>query len=483
MTDAFEDNVKHWRSLEAADRRDYYFTSILPEVVEQARTKWTASTYSSHKYDLLISMSGFSPETTILAFKIIRPKSMIIISSERTAESIDKIADHVVGHGADRIPHSMFFHFQCDPTSPLDIYEILKSQIDKIKKKTCIARLQAIIDITGGKKVMSATAALAAWQMDLRICYIDNKYDPVLRQPIPGSEEILLLENPISIYGKEELGKILTIFQNGQFGAAWSRYKDLAERLSEPTLARIMRDLSHLYTLWCDINVTELPPVITKIKEWIVDSHTKRFLSSDIIAKIEKQAYFLEQLILNDRSAQLLCFYLLGRHYHKIGRYDFAGLFFYRTMEGCLRARIEVKYPGFEAKTPDYSLLCNNVEELNTKYSDLYKKNFKKAREASLPVWPLGYLNLAVILQVLNDPILREAGFKDPIPQLNKVAETRNSSVLAHGFKSIPEDDSKGIMRLAERILSSYWRLTVNESSLGKDLHEMYENLRFITFE
>jgi hypothetical protein len=60
-----------------------------------------------------------------------------------------------------------------------------------------------VIDITGGKKIMTAAAALAAWRWDLPMTYLDGCFDPELRQPEPGSERIVMIDRPSSLFDRE----------------------------------------------------------------------------------------------------------------------------------------------------------------------------------------------------------------------------------------------------------------------------------------
>jgi len=482
----FENKIANWRSLQWEARREYYYKELFDTVVGQARERWKASSHSKDEYDILISLSGFSPETTIIAFRLINPKSLFVISSEKTNKSIDVISEYIIGNGQGRIPSSKFIHESCDPTSPLEIYNLIRNKINRIyKDKSQSAKLRGIIDITGGKKVMSAAAALVAWQLDMPICYIENSYDPSLRQPIPGSEELIFLDNPITLYGEEEMNKVLVLFQSGHYGEALNRYKELAERISEPTYARFMRDLSLLYSAWCNVEMTSLSDAINKVKCWLVDPRIKPRFKADEFICLSKQIEFLQRLSQKDISARLLCFYLLGRHYQDLGRYDFAGLFFYRTIEGCLRERLESQYPPFNTKYPDYRLLGISIEELKRRYREIARSAFNNSNEYALPNWALGYISSAIILLVLRDPLLKDAGFPtaSSIGQIRHLGEIRNSSILAHGFNSISEAEAKSIMKVAERLLNAYWRLTVKDDTFGKDIMEIYQNIKFIRFD
>ena len=52
------------------------------------------------------------------------------------------------------------------------------------------------VDITGGTKAMASGAAMMAAVLDADIYYVESKYLPVYRRPLPGSEYLKVLSNP-----------------------------------------------------------------------------------------------------------------------------------------------------------------------------------------------------------------------------------------------------------------------------------------------
>ena len=84
---------------------------LFPEVIKRAKAN-SAATPAPPEVDLLVSLSGFSPATTILAFELIRPRQLFVISSENTSDSIDVIHEHLVM--GRRLPARHFHHKACD---------------------------------------------------------------------------------------------------------------------------------------------------------------------------------------------------------------------------------------------------------------------------------------------------------------------------------------------------------------------------------
>jgi hypothetical protein len=338
-------------------------------------------------------------------------------------------------------------------------------------------RPSTAIDITGGKKVMSATAALAAWQLDLPLCYIDSDYDPEMRQPTPGSERLLFLNNPSTLFGVQAMAGALHLFGSGAYEAAWARFHELSERLSQPGKARFLRDLSGLYRAWCDLDLAGLPAQIEAVEKRLADPAALGPAAAPTAERIRRQLDFLRTLRPDNHLPMLLSYYLLGLHYRELRRHDFAALLFYRTIEGCLQKRLELKYPGFRCDRPDYALIDPDPQGLLRRYNEAAGLVGPGHQEAALPR-RLGFMNSAGLLWTLEDDLLRRAGAKTPdaLRHLQRLADVRNRSVLAHGFQSVAEDDSRLLQAQALLFLRAFWGLYGG----GEDVDELCGVLRFV---
>src|SRR5690242_522354 len=105
----------------AEQARRFRLTELLPLVVENAKINSTE--LPRDRVDLLVSLSGFSPETTILAFRLLRPVRLMIIGSEATWSSLDTI------QSALDLPLSQIRTHAVDPTDPMRIYQLIKEVV------------------------------------------------------------------------------------------------------------------------------------------------------------------------------------------------------------------------------------------------------------------------------------------------------------------------------------------------------------------
>ncbi|QKV78173.1 TIGR02710 family CRISPR-associated CARF protein [Amycolatopsis sp. Hca4] len=472
----FDEHVQHMRHIsegnesfgdgsayEQATR--YYLTHLIDDCAELARR---AVRGLPRSVDLLISMAGFSPRTTILAYKTLRPRRLVVIPSENARSSYNTIAAYVHRDGLELADVTSRV---CIPTDPLSIYRIVKDELENHTRLNGSSGV-AYIDITGGRKVMSATAALAAWQLNLGLCYLDGDYDPGLKQAIPGSDRLLLLDNPTSLFGEQEMRAAENTFDGGAFEAARLRFEQLAARLAQPARARFMMALSALYRAWCDLDLLALPAAISAVEENLRPLRTTA--SSRFLSAIEAQLNFLQRLADGDRSALLLGFHLLDDHYRRLGRLDFAALFSYRTIEGCLLNRLANTHPGFDGENPDYDLLTSDVPGLRGRYRSVVNEVDGQVKSRSLPP-SVGVFAGAVLLHVLTDPLASAAELDDAdsLRLLRNGAQARNKSVLAHGYQAVDVEASAWLNDKATVVLSAYWNLQHTDQDIDRQRNEL----------
>jgi hypothetical protein len=417
----------------------------------------------------LVSLSGFSPETTLLAFELVRPQKLTIVSSDNVSDKVDVIIDKLYG----RLKPSQIQHYFCDPADPLGIYDIVKKAV---RPQSGDGVVPAMIDITGGKKVMSASAALAASQLDLQMCYVNGDFDAEMRVAVPGSERLKVLSNPTMLFGDQDMKAATEMFRSGVYAGAKVRFAELSESMSEPVRARFLCDLAELYQAWCDLDTGSLSRLAVSVKEKLRDPRLN--LRVETRGRLDDQLEFVDRLVDRDGSALLLNFFLLGEHYQVMGRFDFAALLFYRTIEQSHSERLARNYGGFDLEKPDYSLLASKQEELRQRYLVAVRKIFPDSDRDGLP-WTVGLLDAMLLLHVVEDKLLPAAGIKDlrGVNHMQKLVNTRNRSVLAHGVELVTQEQCDELRGRALQNLRAFWKLHHG----GENVDNRIDTLRFIT--
>ena len=495
----FTELVSRWQRIKAGEEqfldgppdlqaKRFYSQHLLPEIIKNARRRWAEEGPKDSQFDLLISMSGFSPETTIIAYSVLRPRNLLVISSPKADAGIDQIADQVVGSGEGRLPQRRFHHKLCNPTDPYEIYRKVKECLDENKIGAASnERIRAIIDMTGGKKVMSAAAGLLAWRLNLPLCYVESDFDESSRRPRPGSERLIFLENPLSIYREDEKSQALAAFNSGNYHVASRQFRQLAEAVCEPAFAKFMTCLSEFYRAWSDLDFELLPAVTEALETALASPFVRAEITQDQSDCLHHQLH-LVQSIANvgnpeGRRALLKSFYLLGCHYmERLQRHDFAALLFYRSLEGCLQMRLEDRFPGFTCSRPDYGVIEPDLLVLLQKFNRVACAVGPEHAEERLPKW-LGFLNSAALLMAVEDDLIRRAHIAIPggLNELKAVSAIRNGSVLAHGTSTVDERKAGKLKAMTERVLNAYLSLTCEDAPEGsRTLPQLVAPLRFL---
>jgi hypothetical protein len=172
----------------AAD--EFYFDRILPAILPVVRVR----SGKIPKYDGLISLMGFTPETSVLAYHIVKPETFVMLHTPETAKLLDVVRLRT-GISLEGFYHERFLH---DDEHTDDIYVALRRAINRFGISSHVA-----VEMTGGKKTMGVQLANAVSALrytdgrEIDILYIDyDRYLPQYRKPAPESTRLLVLPHP-----------------------------------------------------------------------------------------------------------------------------------------------------------------------------------------------------------------------------------------------------------------------------------------------
>ncbi len=184
----FEVDMREWLDLSksgnANEARNFYYKYLFDTVIERFKTN-NSQTMLGCPVDVLISVLGFSPEPIVLGAKLLNPKVHIIVHDAGVSQN--KINNEVISKYLEG-----FTSIELKDESFGCLYDTLKEQLTITPAQHCA------INITGGKKSMSASAAIFARDFNCDLIYVDyQKYDPDTRRPEPGSEFLNLVYSPM----------------------------------------------------------------------------------------------------------------------------------------------------------------------------------------------------------------------------------------------------------------------------------------------
>ncbi|MBL7792662.1 MAG: hypothetical protein JNK77_10085 [Saprospiraceae bacterium] len=189
---------------EKAER--FYFVEIIPKIIPIIKHK----VGTTPQYDGIISLLGFTPETVVLAYKLLTPQKLVILHTPETEKNLDTVLKYS-GIEAKNFFHESFLH---DEEHIDDIYLALQKAMSRFKKGS-----KVVIEMTGGKKTMGTQLAIAAGvleqklEVNIDVCYIDyDKYIQEFRKPEPETIRLLLIKNPLAapykIFGNIDESKL-----------------------------------------------------------------------------------------------------------------------------------------------------------------------------------------------------------------------------------------------------------------------------------
>lgn len=183
-----EENVNEWLRLSesghVAEAEDFYYNTLFHDVIDEFCER---NLKPQVRCNVLFSILGYSPEPIILTQRALNPEVHIIFTTDiKDNEASKKIRSYLSTYLT-----SEFEIIEIEDASFGSIYTSLKDQMNLHPSQ------DYVIDITGGKKSMVATAAIFGRDYNCNVVYVDyDKYNPQIRKPLPGSERLNYVYTP-----------------------------------------------------------------------------------------------------------------------------------------------------------------------------------------------------------------------------------------------------------------------------------------------
>lgn len=196
----------------------------------------------------LISVLGFSWQPVALMAAWCRPVRMLVLGTDESLKMKVKGAGVLttIARVSGVAPDAIEARRVGDP-GEADVYRAVR---DFLQRSGQSAR-GVFVDPTGGKKSMSASAALAGFLAGSPLVYVDyGEYHGPNRIPVAGTEYPRLLTNPLEMMGDLALRDIFGAFDRCDYAEAERLASRLAERLYEPRQAECLAKLATAYGAW-----------------------------------------------------------------------------------------------------------------------------------------------------------------------------------------------------------------------------------------
>lgn len=453
---SFKSKINHWNKLKGesqhAAAQEYYWAEMFPTIIRNVRAR---SQKQRKKYQCLISLVGFSPAPIILTIKTLEPEFVLFLHTKDTQNQLDVIVEK------SGLKPSAYRPQPVSDSKTEDVYLAIKKLISEFPDQSIA------VDITGGKKSMVGGAAIAGALTGCDIFYIDfSEYDKQGRQPVPGSEYLNFLSNPFVIFGDLEFEEGKQLFNKGNYYAAAHIFGELSEKIPQNEQAVFLQFLSQMFKEWDEYNF----PAAQDACDNALKQAKRCHIYSKLWEALAEKSQLLERLKSGDATSLVLNHYFTSRRMAERGRYDFAALLLYRTLEMAFATHLISAF-HFNVDDADYATLPDDIEQ---KYFNAGKSIYGKRYENEPLPRILGLMNAYQLLLGLDDPIIREENPK----RILGIAQLRNRSILAHGTNSVSASVYQKILDCFFPYLQRFAEIYFENGKM-ESFEDMYGFLRF----
>ena len=201
-TNNFKQNVDEWLTLSNqglfVEARKFYFENLFEGIIDL----FVSKTALENHCDVLFSILGFSPEPIILTQRALIPSVHVSFTTNKENDNANETIAYL-----EKFLTSSYKLIHLSDESLHSIHEALLNQM------LIYPASRYVIDITGGKKSMVASASIFGRNYNCDVVYVDyDQYIPDLRRPMPGTEKLNIVYSVqrdfIKLLDVEELKKI-----------------------------------------------------------------------------------------------------------------------------------------------------------------------------------------------------------------------------------------------------------------------------------
>jgi CRISPR-associated protein (TIGR02710 family) len=377
-----------------------------------------------------------------ISIKQHNPELIIFICSERSTETLER---EVQGIKIKKFPNSQIV--LVDEEDFEKAFDQIKDTVEALMRSGYSSK-EIFVDFTAGTKVMSAALVVAAVIYHLEgITYVTGKRDRDGRV-LSGSEKVVTinLERVIRLTSfKKDIPAYFNAYQYKASLDIIEGCKNLGELLSKEERKQVEETESLVkgYQQWDRFNHDEALIELNKINQENLKMNIE-FLSELIEERkrLSKRVYHL-QLKDNLPTPSLLVDLLENaRRRVEEGNYDEAVARLYRAIEAAAQLHLVETYHQNPSDFQPQLLKDKLPPDMLKKY-EMLKKDKSKVQ--------LGLMDLYKLIHTLepSNPLASE----QILEELKTCLQSRNDSILAHGFKPVKEDAYKKMMELAVKIV------------------------------
>jgi CRISPR-associated protein (TIGR02710 family) len=456
-----------WRRLDRRDERNRFYArhlgAPLAKLFAELPLHGAPAELERARPRALISVLGFSWQPVALMAAWCRPERMLVLGTEESlavkvdGEGVLSLIARIAG-----VPRDAIHEEVVDAPEEREVYRIVRRFLDA----SGIPAREVLVDPTGGKKSMSAAAALAGFVVGAPLVYVDyHEEDGGL--PVPGTEYPRLLVNPLEVFGDIELRAVVAAFDSGDFREAAERAERLADRLYEPWEARCLAGLARGYDAWERLDFAAAREALLKARNlldrfagqgrWGWAGHVRTTLASNLKALDELRSAWErierggggEPGRIEDGLPFLLWYLAAAERRLETERPSQAVLMVYAALERYVRLCLWVDH-GLGGERPDYERVRDRLD--GEEYDRAGRALFGHDYHPQDLQGPITFLNGAQLLRGLGSTRL-QAGDLGP---LRGLSSTRNACEYEHTWIPRPPKGERveGFLERAKEIVA-----------------------------
>ena len=386
---------------------------------------------------MFVSLGG-APAPIIKSLNHHKPDYICFLVSEQTKKDIETVMQ--------KLEYRLIHHDWI--TTPAaeglsETFKVIYSGLDAILSKWGIGYEDLIVDYTGGTKTMSASIVLATIERISRYSYVGGteRTKEGVGIVIDGKERMLFSDNPWNEMAVMKKKEVNLLFNHGRYTTALDAVRKIIPMVT-PDVKPFFEwaaDAIEGYELWDRFShrdaLNRIGKSFNKLEPYAMPMERGEGIKEMVIT-MKKNKEFLDALV-NDKGRQneYKVFDLLANARRRAdeNRYDDAVARLYRAIEAYAQFKLESKYG---IKTSDVK-----SEEIPEDLKEEYIKKYRDENDERVKL-PL-YASYELLKNKGDEMGIRF--FQQYETTLKKLLDTRNSSILAHGFVSVKEETFKNM--------------------------------------
>ncbi len=454
MDSSFDTLKKEWKELMIKGRKEeadkLYWGKIFPFIERKfaRETQELIKNGEIPQYDLLVIPMGLESSYYILLINGLKPKKVYFLcTKEGEKYFLDKIIK-MTGLTQGQYEKDVIEYKAMDAA---DVYSKIKNKLYLFKGK------KIAVDLTRGKRIMTAGAAIVGDFFGCDLIHIDEGWYDDIKRGEPGTEKLIKLKNPLHIFGDLEQTYAIELFNNHRYFSSSLLFRDIIKKAPDPREFEVKSLLSESYMFWDSFNYRASLPIleraVNKINQYNVRALDIQQLKMNLTAqRYLNKIQFSDKKLIDTLKNEYMSTHLIADIFCNAQRraeqnkFEDAVSRFYRAIE--LVSQHRLAKIGIDSSSPDYSLL--DIKTRN-KYDELTKEIYKE--EKALPL-QTALKSGHIILFAIEDDIWKEKTIQD-LKNFIDCIKLRDYSFIAHGVQIISKNNYEKLKEINRELLKN----------------------------